>query len=97
MTGRAGKYTLGALNIQTGDATDVGVQATNFSVVRLRRDLFRRSTIGVIGTSRSVGLDETGSNAVFGADASLAFFQNLSVTGFWARSRTPGRDGRDPR
>ena len=95
VTGRVGKYTVGALNIQTGDATDVGVESTNFSVVRLRRDIFRKSTVGVIGTSRSVSLDGTGSNQVFGADASLAFFQNLSVTSFWARSRTPGRDGRD--
>ncbi len=63
--------------------------------MRLRRDIFRKSTVGVIGTSRSVSLDGTGSNQVFGADASLAFFQNLSVTSFWARSRTPGRDGRD--
>ena len=95
VTGRAGKYTVGALNIQTGDSVDVGAASTNFSVVRLRRDIFRRSTIGIIGTHRSIAIDGTGSNQVFGADASLAFLQNLSVTGYWARSRTAGRAGRD--
>jgi|TARA_B100000315_G_scaffold179835_1_gene168622 hypothetical protein len=95
VTGRAGKYTVGALAIQTGDEADLGVESTNFSVVRIRRDVFRRSTIGIIGTHRSVGLDGGGSNQVFGTDASLAFFQNLSITGYWARSQTDGRDGRD--
>ena len=95
LTGRLGKYTIGALNIQTGSANDIGVKSTNFSVVRLRRDILRRSTVGIIGTHRSVNLAGTGTNEVFGADASLAFLQNLSLTGFWVRSRTPGREGRD--
>jgi hypothetical protein len=53
LTGRVGKYTIGALNIQTGSANDFGVKSTNFSVVRLRRDILRRSTVGIIGTHRS--------------------------------------------
>ncbi len=95
VTGRAGKYTVGALDIHSGDSAAGGVASTNFSVVRLRRDIFGRSAIGVIGTNRSVAVDGVGSNQVYGADASFAFFQNLSLTGFWTRSRTPGRTGRD--
>ena len=35
LTGRVGRYTLGAMNIQTDDVPDAGVRATNFSVVRV--------------------------------------------------------------
>ena len=94
VTGRAGKYTIGLLDMQTGESAG-GSTATNFSVIRLRRDIFRRSTIGVMGTQRSVSLDGTGSNQVYGADASFAFFQNLNIDTYYALSRTPGRSGDD--
>ena len=94
VTGRVGKYTIGLLNMQTGESAS-GSAATNFSVMRLRRDIFRRSTIGVMGTQRSVSLDGTGSNQVYGADASFAFFQNLNIDTYYALSRTPGRSGDD--
>ena len=94
VTGRAGKYTLGLLNMQTG-ASEVGSPGTNFSVIRVRRDVFRRSTIGIMGTHRSVALDHVGSNQVYGADASFAFFQNLNIDTYYALSRSPDRSGDD--
>ncbi len=94
LNGRAGQYTIGLLNMQTGGAESDGTP-TNFSVVRIRRDILRRSTIGVMGTQRSVSLDGTGSNQVYGADASFAFFQNLNIDTYYALSRTPGRTGDD--
>ena len=42
LTGRVGKFSLGVLNIQTDDSPEAGAVATNFSVVRVRRDLLRR-------------------------------------------------------
>ena len=54
LTGRAGKYSVGVLNIQTGDEEErAGAPATNFSVVRLKRDVLRRSSIGLLVTNRS--------------------------------------------
>ncbi len=93
MTGRVGKYTVGLLNIQTGESESALAPSTNFSVVRLRRDILRRSTVGIIGAHRSVSLDGLGSNQVFGADANFAFYQNLAVDAYYAESRTPGRSG----
>ena len=90
LTGRAGKYSIGLLNIQTEDAPPSGALATNFSVVRLKRDILRRSNIGVIATNRSVALSEDGSNQVFGLDANLAFYENVRVNGYFARSQTTG-------
>ena len=95
VTGRAGTYSVGVLGIGTSGIDGTGVVPTTFSVVRVRRDILRRSSVGFITTTRSVSVDGQGSNQVYGADASLAFHENLSITGFYARSRTSGRTGRD--
>jgi hypothetical protein len=93
VTGTVGKFGIGALNIQTNDKPSAGAVATNFSVVRLKRDILRRSNIGVIATGRTPAASQSSSNAVFGADANLAFFRNLSVNGYYARSETSGAAG----
>ncbi len=95
VTGRAGAYTLGLLNIQTGEAEQVGAAATNFSVVRLKRDVLRRSNIGIIGTSRSVAIETPGSSQAFGVDANLSFYQNVNVDTYYARTLTSGLSTRD--
>jgi hypothetical protein len=53
LTGRARKFSFGALNIHTGPLASAGVEPTGFSVFRLKRDVFRRSQIGLIATNRS--------------------------------------------
>ena len=95
LTGRAGAYTIGLLNIQTGEDQDLDAVGTNFSVVRLRRDLFRRSTIGMMATNRSVSLDGDGANRAYGVDANFRFFQNLSINSYYAKTDTPGLPGAD--
>ena len=100
ITGRAGRYTLGVLNTQTGDApptisSATGSPATNFSVVRLRRDVLRRSSVGLIATGRSVAQNGVGRNLVYGLDGNFAFFDNLAVNTYWAKSETDGRRGDD--
>ena len=62
MTGRAGPFTFGALNIRAGDAPDAGARATSFTVLRARRDLLRRSSVGAMFTGRSVATDGRGQN-----------------------------------
>jgi|RhiMetdeSRZDD1v2_1073273.scaffolds.fasta_scaffold02848_21 uncharacterized protein DUF5916/cellulose/xylan binding protein with CBM9 domain len=93
VTGTVGKYGIGALNIQTDDKPSAGALATNFSVVRLKRDILRRSNIGLIATRRTPAANQTGANAAFGADANLAFFKSLSINGYYARTDTPGAAG----
>ena len=95
LTGKAGKYSIGLLNIQTGDSPADGALATNFTVVRLKRDILRRSNIGILGTRRSRSVAAGGANDVVGLDANFSFFQSLNVLGYYARSRTPGLIGDD--
>lgn len=91
VTGRAGRYTIGVLDVRTGENDEARLPATNFSVVRVKRDLFQRSYVGVIGTHRSRSVTGTGGNAALGLDTNLALSRNLNVLGYYAETRTPGR------
>ena len=95
LTGRVGKFTLGLLNIQTDDEPVGGALSTNFTVARLKRDVLRRSSIGALVTNRSVVAGLPGSNQAIGVDATLAFFDNLSINTYWAKTRTTDVQGRD--
>ncbi len=95
MTGRIGGFDLGLLHIRTGEEAVSGVRPTGFSVVRLKRDVLRQSSVGVLVTGRSVALDGTGANTAFGADGAFSFFENrLSIDTYWASSRS-GRPAGD--
>jgi hypothetical protein len=90
VTGRAGPFGVGLLNIQTESSEAAGAPATNFSVLRLRRDILRRSNVGVIATRRAP--DGGAANTVLGVDANFWFFQNVTLTGFYTQSDTSGGD-----
>ena len=91
VSGRAGPYSIGLLNIQTDDSRTANAPSTNFSVVRLRRDVLRRSNVGVIATHRAPNAGAM--NTVVGVDANLAFFQNVIAQGFWTMSDTEDGTG----
>jgi hypothetical protein len=95
ITGRVGRYSFGLLNIRTGQDGEAASPATNFAVVRLRRDILRRSSIGVLVTERSAGAIGGGRNLAYGLDGSFSFFSNLNINTYWARTRTGGLSGDD--
>ena len=95
LTGKVGNFGIGALNIQSEDAPDAAALATNFTVLRIKRDILRRSRVGGIFTGRSVSTKGPGSNEVYGLDAALSFYDNVNLTGYYARSQTPGLVGDD--
>ena len=90
LTGRIGRYSLGLLNIRTADAPGAGARPTNFSALRVRRDILRRSNIGAMFTGRSVSRAGPGSNESYGVDGLFSFYQNLNISTYWAETRTPG-------
>ena len=95
LTGRAGRFTLGLVNIQTGEEPTAGALGTNFTVARLKRDVLRRSSIGAIVTNRSALAGRPGSNQAVGVDAAFAFYDNISLSGYWAKTRTTDLKGND--
>ncbi|MYN66102.1 MAG: carbohydrate binding family 9 domain-containing protein [Acidobacteria bacterium] len=94
VTGKIGQFDVGALNIQAGDEVASRSDPTNFTVVRLRRDLLRRSSVGAMFTNRSVSRVAPGSSQAYGVDGTFAFFENLSLITYVARTRVPGPDHR---
>ncbi|MGE3843634.1 MAG: DUF5916 domain-containing protein, partial [Vicinamibacterales bacterium] len=86
LTGRLGPYSLGALHIQTDKVAEAGVRTTDFSVVRLRRDVLNASTLGVMATRRSVGTAGAGSSLAYGMDGTFNFFNDLYINAYWART-----------
>ena len=97
LTGKVGDFTVGALNIQTDDLPNAStpVASTNFTVLRVKRDILRRSAIGAIFTGRSVSTVGDGSNEAFGVDAAFSFYDNVNFNGYYAKTRTPGLEGED--
>jgi hypothetical protein len=91
VTGKAGRFGFGAMSLQTDE---VGATAqTNYTVLRVKRDVLRRSNIGAIFTNRSESAVADGSNQVLGFDGNFSFGQDVSFSGFYARSETPDLTG----
>jgi hypothetical protein len=88
LTGRAGGFGLGALSMQS-EAHD-GAPGQNYTVARVRRDVFGTSDVGAIVMSRQASGDSDDFNRVVGADANFRVLNSLSLNGFAAMSDTPG-------
>ncbi len=89
MTGREGRFSFGGVNIQSKAVEATNTRSTNFSVLRLKRDILNRSSVGMMATNRSVARGGQGRNTVVGADATFAFFTNLAINTYWAKSDSP--------
>ena len=93
LTGRLGAFRVGALNINTEDSRDS--RRTNFSVLRLQRDVLRRSSVGALYTKRSITEVGDDSNQLYGIDGLFNFYDNLAVNTYWARTKTDSLSGSD--
>ncbi|HXI32220.1 MAG TPA: DUF5916 domain-containing protein, partial [Vicinamibacterales bacterium] len=86
LTGRAGRYGVGVMTIQT-DPGD-GVAGDNYTVLRGRRDVLGSSDVGAIFLSRQSSAADY--NRVVGVDANFRFHRALSINSFLTKSETPG-------
>ncbi len=101
VTGKAGRTDIGVLDILSGrtsyvndDGESVDIGRANASVFRIKRDIFEKSSIGIIGLSRDP-LDSGARNRAAGLDFNLAFGPGFKTDGFLARTFTPGLKGDD--
>jgi hypothetical protein len=90
LTGRVGKYSVGLIDVRTDRLDGTSFEATNFGVVRLKRDILRRSAIGAIFTDRSVRENGTGTNRAFGIDGAFTLRDELVINTYVAKTRTSG-------
>jgi len=93
VSGKAGKFTFGAINVQTGGDDQVNIESANFTVLRAKRDILRRSSIGGMFTHRTATPGRVGANDGFGVDTALSFYQNVRFDAYLAATRTEGREG----
>jgi len=95
-TGKAGKFTFGAINVQTGDDEAAQIDSANFTVLRAKRDVLRRSSIGGMFTHRTATPGRSGANEGYGLDAAVSISQNVRVDRVSCRDRNRGTHGRQP-
>ena len=91
VTGRAGPYTLGMFSMQTDDFEEN--PSTNFSVVRIRRDVLGRSDVGGIFINKYADGDRY--NRTYGVDGNFNFFGGLDLTSYLLKTETPDVQDKD--
>jgi hypothetical protein len=95
LTGKAGAFDVGGLVIATDDKSSAGAVKTTFSATRVRRNILRRSSIGLLATTRSPAASARDSSTTAGVDADLRFYENVQANVYWSRTSTPGMRGDD--
>jgi hypothetical protein len=94
LSGRAGPYSLGAMNVQT-KATDLTLSdgssyyepSTNYTVIRVKRDLFANSGFGGILTNKQASRDDY--NRLAGIDGNFWITPALKGEALLARTFSP--------
>ncbi len=96
VTGKIGPYNIGFLQVQTrklGEtSTGLAIPRQQFSVLRIKRDILKRSYIGAIFVNRqgATAVGESNYNRIGGADAEFNLTDHYKVKAFWMGSATQG-------
>lgn len=88
LTGQAGPFTIGFLNLQTEDNDDSGIAGANNTVLRIRGNVGPRATVGGVFTNFQ---NSDTNNRVVGADATFRFFSSSALNTWLAETFT--KDG----
>ncbi len=97
LTGKAGAYNVGIMNMQT-DALEGVTPANNFTVAALGREFPNRSSLKGLFINRSATGDLAGPsdwNRTWSVEGQLGVRQAWTFRGFAARTETPGLSGRE--
>jgi hypothetical protein len=97
LSGKAGQYNLGVLNMQTEEAVGV-TAANNYTVASVSREFPNRSSVGALFVNRLATGSLSGEddwNRTYGFDGKLGIGEPFTLSGFAARTDTPGLDGRE--
>jgi hypothetical protein len=94
LLGRSGRNQIGILQMRTGEVPALRAAATDFTAMRVQREILRRSRIGMIATRRAPSAYGS-SNYAYGVDAVLQFYQNIQFVHYVAKTETRDRTGND--
>jgi len=97
LSGKIGQTNVGLLSMFTDNVDEFGIEKNNFTVARVNHDFSKsRSSLGGVFVSRA-GLGDTTDdyNRVFALDGKWGLGKKAQVTGFVAKSTTPGIDAND--
>ena len=95
-SGKVGLWNVGLLDMQTEDQNLT--PSNNFGVVRISRELPNRSAVGGIFVNRQGSGDlaqDNGYNRTYAIDGKWGIGRNSLVSGFVAKTDTPGVESRD--
>jgi len=96
MTGKIGHYNVGFLQVQTRELGEslspFAIPRQQFTVLRLKRDVLKRSYVGGIFVNRQGATSIGGSayNRLAGIDSEFNLTDHYKFTAFWMGSATPG-------
>ncbi|MEO8450727.1 MAG: DUF5916 domain-containing protein [Gemmatimonadota bacterium] len=88
LTGKAGAFTIGAIDMQTKAAAST--RANNYGVFRLRRNILSGSDVGLTFMNRQATDTSGDYNRVFGGDANIRFFHKVDWNSYLVGSASPG-------
>ena len=97
LSGKVKRFDVGILNMQTEELPGVALP-NNYTVATLIRELPNRSRVGALFVNRTATGDLASDddwNRTFGFDGKLGVGEAFTLTGFAARTKTPGRTGSD--
>ncbi len=97
VSGTLGRYELGFLSMKTREVNGL-VPANEYSVIRVKRQLPNRSSVGVIAVNRQTltpGTKARNYNRTWGADAAIGIGRYINWQNFYAVTDSPGLSGSD--
>ncbi len=92
LSGKAGGFTFGLLNIQTA-GVETAIAETNYGAARVVRELPNRSRFGAVFTSRLNTDDTSDHNLTYGVDGRLGLGTAFTFDGYAVRTTTPDAIG----
>ncbi len=88
VTGQAGGVAIGALTVQTRESG--ATPANNYSVIRVRKNIFANSDVGAIVMNRQATARASDFNRVYGVDAYVRLLRRLDWSAYFVKTSTPG-------
>jgi hypothetical protein len=91
LSGKMNKTNVGLLSMFTDKVQEASIQKNNFTVARVNHEFASRSSLGAVFINREgLGGEKEDYNRTFAADGKIGLGKKAQLSGFYARTSTPG-------